>query len=415
MFALIDCNSFYASCERVFRPDWHNKPLVVLSNNDGCAIAMSAEAKAMGIPMGAPFHEIKKLCNQHNIIVRSSNFALYADMSARVMAVIREMGLPCEIYSIDEAFLQCKTINFNDISNMMRQLRARILQYTGIPVSVGVGATKTLAKLANRLAKRGAGGVYILDNDNMEYALKNTKIGDIWGVGRAYMPLLMAHNIHNAHQFINARPEWVKRKMTIHGMRIWYELRAVGCYNVETQPPAKQNSLISRSFQPEIAQYLPLHATILRFCSDLAANLRRDNQLCGAISVFMATNRFRDGYCQLHGSYQLPQLSNNTLDLANAVRAILPKIYRHGLSYKRGGVMAHDLRAVAGSQLPLWETNTTRTNELCQIMDKVNARYGRNTLHFGAQPRAINGGFTPHQHNLSPRYTTNWNDLLMVA
>ncbi len=422
MFILIDCNSFYASCERVFRPDWHHRPVIVLSNNDGCVIAMSKEAKQLGIPMGAPMHEIRHLCQTHKIVVCSSNYALYADISRRVMGIIAQLSseknMNMEIYSIDEAFLHCPNYeeNFqNGFREFAHELHHKIWQYTGIPVSIGVAPTKTLAKMANKMAKsKHHYFVELNQEQTITQALKSTKIGDVWGIGRANLPLVQAHGVFNAHDFIQKRGDWVKSKMTIQGLRIWYELQGTACYQINTQPEPQKNRLISRSLQPEVQDYQKLSMIIGQFAHDLAEKLRENQQYCQAISVFIATNQFRGNYRQDSVLYNFSEACNHTQIIRNACLEILPKIFKYGVSYKRVGIIAHNLCKSNQSQLSLFTNHCHENDKLMISMDKLNQKFGKNTINFGAKYQTSTQKITTQNH-LSPKYTTNWQEIRKIS
>src|SRR5215813_11351401 len=297
LFALIDCNNFYVSCERVFQPALCSKPVVVLSNNDGCVIARSEEAKALGIPMGIPAFKLADLRQEHPIEVFSSNYTLYGDLSARVMTTLAQWAPAVEVYSIDEAFLDLTGISTDDLRIYGQTLRATIHQWTGIPVSIGIGPTKTLAKLANRLAKRSpqAQGVVILTSPlEIEATLAQTPIQDIWGIGPGYTRRLHAHEIRTAIQLRNMTDRWVRQELGIVGLRLVWELRGISCLPLEFCPPPKQSLMVSRSFGRPITTLIEMREAVATYMTRAAEKLRRHQVAAGVLTVFLMTNRFTD-------------------------------------------------------------------------------------------------------------------------
>ncbi|MDQ1266391.1 MAG: Y-family polymerase, partial [Bacteroidota bacterium] len=291
--ALVDCNNFYASCERVFNPKLYGKPIVVLSNNDGIIVARSDEAKALGIKMGEPLFKIQDLVRRHNIQVFSSNYTLYGDMSCRVMRVLEQYSQDVEIYSIDEAFLSLWGMERNDLTEYCRNIRNIVRQWTGITVSVGIAETKTLAKLANRIAKKNPkfGGVLNLIGDpNIEEYLKITLVEDIWGVGRQYTKFLNNHGIKTAYDFVNSNDKWIKKNMTVMGLRTCFELRGIPCIKLEYAVPAKKAIVCSRSFGKPVIEKQELHEAVSLFTTRAAEKMRRQNSAASLLTVFLRTN-----------------------------------------------------------------------------------------------------------------------------
>jgi len=295
-FALVDCNNFYASCERLFQPRLRGRPVVVLSNNDGCVIARSNEAKALGVGMGAPMFKIRKLVEEHDIAVCSSSYALYGDISERVMSVLGSSAPAHEVYSIDECFLDLDRLGVPDLTDWCRHLREQTLQWTGIPVSVGVGPTKTLSKLANRLAKKSAkaGGVLDLAHHPhwIEAALRKTPVGDVWGVGRRWTVMLEERGIHTAYDFANAPDGWVRQRMGVVGLRTVHELRGLVCHALDDQPPPKQTTCCSRTFGTAIYAKAQVHDAIMSFAERAAEKVRHAGQVAGAVQLFIRTDPF---------------------------------------------------------------------------------------------------------------------------
>jgi DNA polymerase V len=297
LFALIDCNNFYVSCERLFQPMLHGKPVVVLSNNDGCVIARSDEAKALGIPMGLPAFKLTDLVQEHTIEVYSSNYTLYGDLSARVMTTLTQWTPEVEVYSIDEAFLQFATLPLDALTAYGQTMRATIHQWTGIPVSIGIGPTKTLAKLANRLAKRSseAQGVVALNSPfEIEATLAQTPIEDIWGIGPGYTRRLHAHEIRTALQLRNMTDRWVRQELGIVGLRLVWELRGILCLPLALCPPPKQSLMVSRSFGRPITTLTEMREAVATYMTRAAEKLRRSHMAAGVLTVFLMTSRFTE-------------------------------------------------------------------------------------------------------------------------
>jgi len=300
MFALVDCNNFYASCERLFRPDLEGKPIVVLSNNDGCVIARSNEAKALGIPMGAPEFKYRKQMKKQGIHVFSSNFPLYGDLSARVMNVLEQLSPSLEIYSIDEAFADMSSFGNYDLYEHGLEIRNRVLQWTGIPVSIGFARTKTLSKIANRVAKKTpkAKGAFVLDNqDKINSVLKKIEIGDVWGVGGKYAKSLKASGIKSAYDLAQADESWIRRKYSVVLQRTIRELKGDSCISIEELPEKKQ-LLVSRSFRERVTNYYQMRSLIAGYISRACEKLRKQKSVARSITVFIRTSPFSE-WCWL--------------------------------------------------------------------------------------------------------------------
>ncbi len=301
IFGLVDCNNFYVSCERVFDPALENRPVVVLSNNDGCIIARSQEAKALGIAMGTPFFEAREVIRRHKVAVYSSNYALYGDMSQRVMDLLDAFTPKIEIYSIDEAFLDLSGFGNRDLAAYGREMRRRLKRWTGIPVSVGIAPTKTLAKLANHLAKTRADSDGVFDltqGGNLEKALNAVPVGDIWGIGRRYGAMLEGHGILNAYDLRGAGDKWIKQRMGVVGLRTVFELRGLSCIDLETRPPAKKTTTVSRSFHSAVESHGALADAVAAFAARAAEKLRRDGLVANRVTVFIRTGGFASTQAQ---------------------------------------------------------------------------------------------------------------------
>ncbi|MBF8965147.1 Y-family DNA polymerase [Pontibacter sp. FD36] len=419
LFALVDCNNFYASCERVFDPKLEGKPIVVLSNNDGCIIARSNEAKALGIQMGEPAFKAKDTIEQHNVHVFSSNYTLYGDMSARVMQTLGQFTPNLEVYSIDEAFLDLGNFYGRDLDQYAGEMRHTVKTWTGIPVSVGVAPTKTLAKLANRLSKKSkkADGVLVLtDERHIQEALRRTEVGDVWGVGRRYARKLAAFGIHTALDLRNTSDAFAKKHLTVVGLRTVRELRGEPCQDLEMVAPNKQHICTSRSFGGPVTELSQLKEATANYASRCAAKLRRQQSCAGAITVFLETNRFREGDAQYFNSktIALPTATNSTLELLHYASIALQALYREGYRYKKSGVIVSELRPQNQVQTSLLDTvDRDKHQRLMQTLDKLNGALGRDTVTCAAQ-----GTTRPWQlkcEKKSPCYTTQLKGLLCIG
>jgi DNA polymerase V len=346
MFALVDCNNFYASCERMFNPSLNGRPVVVLSNNDGCVIARSNEAKALGIPMGAPAFQIQLLVERNEVAVFSANFPLYGDMSRRVMTILSEYSPEQEIYSIDECFLNLTGIN-EDLTSYGLKMRTHVLKWTGIPVSVGMAPTKALAKAANRIAKKfteRTGGSYVIDTDEKRIkALKWLPLEDVWGIGRRQAVKLKAAGMRTAYDFTQADREWVRKNMTIVGVKLQDELNGIPC--MEMNPVEKKQSITTtRSFEKAYKSLDELRERITTFAASSAESLRKQNSLCRSLMVFIETNRFGEPFEQYSNNLmvKLPFATSSTIEIVQSAVQGLQKIFKEGYHYKRAGVVLMD-------------------------------------------------------------------------
>lgn len=418
-FALVDCNNFYASCERLFRPNLKNQPVVVLSNNDGCVIARSQEAKDVGIGMGAPLFKIRTLIKEHNVAVCSSNYALYGDISERVMTTLGSNAPNHEVYSIDECFLDLHNLGVPDLSEWCKNLRQSTYQWTGIPVSIGVGPTKTLAKLANRLAKKSvkAGGVIDLSNhpDWIEPALRKTPIGDVWGVGRKWSQMLQERGIITAHDFAHAEDGWIRKKMGVVGLRTVHELRGYVCHALEDQPQPKQTTCCTRSFGEAITDKSQVHDALMSFAERAAEKVRSADQVAGVVQVFIRTDPFNPNAAQksLSGSVTFNQPTSDTRAISGAVTRILDRIWREGFAWKKAGVMMLDLTAKGSAPPSLFDAVPKHNDGLMLAIDTINARHGRGSVGLGLAGKAQD--WRMRRDNLSPSFTTKWEDLAKVT
>jgi len=405
MLALVDCNNFYVSCERVFDPSLRRRPVVVLSNNDGCIVARSPEVKALGIAMGAPLFQVRELVHQHAIAVLSSNYALYGDMSERVMSVLGECSPRVEAYSIDEAFLELPS---GDPIAFGGELRRRVLRWTGIPVSVGIAETKVLAKLANRTAKKSATGVA---NAPEEEGLAATPVEDIWGIGSRWGKKLRARGIDSALALREAPEAVVREVMGITGVRLQAELRGLSCLSLELFPQPKKETCVSRSFGRAIAELGELREAIATYTTRLGEKLRRQRQVTGTLVVFAKAKLHRSRSQSV--VLTLPEATNHTPRLLRGAMEGATALFVPGVEYGKAGVVAVELVPESAVQASLFaEGETERERVLMQTVDGINARMGRGTIGFAAtgmqQPWRMRAGMR------SPRYTTRWEELALA-
>lgn len=418
-FALVDCNNFYASCERVFRPALEGKPVVVLSNNDGCVIARSNEAKALGIGMGEPWFKVRKLAEDGGVVAVSSNYALYGDMSERVMSVLADHAPSVEVYSIDESFLDLDRMAVPDLTAWCRNLRATVRRWTGIPVSIGIGPTKTLAKLANRLAKKSPRCAGVLDLANhpewVESALKRTDVGDVWGIGRQWSGVLYLNDIRTAWDLRNADDGWIRKRMGNIGLRTVLELRGQAVHTLESEHADKQTCCCSRSFGEATTDRRHVHDAVVTFASRASEKVRKGGLVAGVVQVFIMTDRFRRDEPQYSNSaiIRLASPTSSTPSVIGAAMRGLEAIWKDGFAYRKAGVVLlelvradavpRDLFTVAAPQAPA---------ALMKALDALNGRFGRGALGYGlATPEAP---WKMRQERKSPAYTTRIDELPVV-
>lgn len=420
LFALVDCNNFYASCERLFRPELRGKPVVVLSNNDGCVIARSNEAKALGIPMGAPAFQWEHLFRKSGVAVFSSNFPLYGDLSARVMSVLADMAPQVEVYSIDEAFLDLS--GMADPMALCRDIRSQVLRWTGIPVSIGIARTKTLAKAANRRAKKDAslGGVFDHTAEaDPDALLANMEVGDIWGIGPRYQKRLWARGVRTALDFARLPRDWVQKEMSVVGLSTLLELRGLSCMSFESAPAARKSILCSRSFGQLVEDKEHLREAVCAYAARAAEKLRHGSQEAQAVHMFVHTPRHRENLPQHQGqaTVALPHPTDFAPDIVVAALRGLDLAFRQGFAYQRAGVMLLGLGLASGRQTSLLDLSPEkrqRQRALMGVLDAVHKRYGSQTLSFALQS-APDRPWHMRQLRRSPRYTTSWDELPRIG
>lgn len=415
--ALVDCNNFYASCERVFNPKLEGRPVVVLSNNDGIVVAASAEAKQRGISLGVPFFKIEHRVRSGEVDAFSSNYTLYADLSRRVMEVLSQFTPEIEIYSIDEAFLDLSRIARCDLATHGRRMRERVLRWTGIPVSVGIAETKALAKIANRFAKRSrkAGGVLDLTGSpHLERALSLTAVEDVWGVGRRYAKFLKSQGIVTALDLRDAEDSWVKKHMSVVGLRLVKELRGEPCITMEDAPSAKQQICVSRSFGRYVRTRREMDEAVAVYATRAAEKLRSQRSAAGAVMVFMMTNRFRDEPQYADSTVQeLPVPSDCTQELIRYALTAAARLFKPGYRFNKAGVVLTSLVPIDQVQLDLFDrVDRDSARRLMRALDTVNTRLGAGTLRSAAT--GVGQEWRTRFNHRSPRYTTCWHELAEV-
>jgi DNA polymerase V len=417
MFALIDCNNFYASCQRVFEPHLRNKPIVILSNNDGCVIARSNEAKALGIPMGAPAFEYKKIFEENKIFVYSSNYALYGDMSSRVMNILSTYSPEIEIYSIDEAFLKFKGFEMFDLEEIGLDMQRTVTKGTGIPVSVGIAPTKALAKVANKIAKKfpeRTKSVYSINNDEKRIkALKWTKIEDVWGIGRKHVKRLQAKNIFNAYQFTQLSDEWVSKEMAVVGLKLKHELEGKPRLDLEATKNKKMIAT-TRSFEKMYTKIEELSERVSTFTASCSEKLRKQNSHCNMIMVFVQTNYFRKDQPQYSRNIIINTdfPTNSTIELNHYAQIGLKALFREGYNYKKAGVIVMGLTPNNETQLSLFNTSNPKHQTLMSVIDKMNKSYGLNKIKFATQ--SLDRQWKMKQEKLSPSFTTKIKEIISI-
>lgn len=423
LLALVDCNNFYVSCERVFRPDLIGRPVAVLSNNDGCVVARSQEVKDLGVKMGVPLFQIQQLVNQHQIKLFSSNYALYADMSARVMSTLEEFAPSLEVYSIDEAFLDLTGVYpcHQDPIAYGQRIKKAVFRATGIPVCVGIGPTKTLAKLANFAAKKWkkTGGVLDLsDPARREKLMKIVPVGEVWGIGSRTTAKLSQLSIHTVWDLANQPAQRIQEQFNIVVARTVMELNGIACLELEEIAPDKQQIVCSRSFSRKLTTYRELSAALAEFCSRAAEKLRKQHSVTGCITVFIRTNPFNPNEPQYQraASAKLEAATQDTRVIVATANRLLEAIYKAGYGYQKAGVQLSNIQPeTAQGQVDLFDfadnNLPTENRELMKAIDRINRRYPKAV---SIAATGFDKSWKPKAERISQRYTTNWGELVMV-
>jgi DNA polymerase V len=421
MYALVDCNNFYASCERVFQPQYIGKPVVILSNNDGCVISRSNEAKAVGVPMGAPEFKIRDLIKEKKVKVFSSNYPLYGDLSNRVMKILEGYTPNLEIYSIDEAFLNFDGMSISNYHDYGIQMKNRVQKWVGIPVCVGFAATKALSKVANRIAKKfqeRTQGIYVIDTDEKRIkALKWTKIEDVWGIGFRLRKKMMAHNILTAYDFTKPQYEaWIKKEMGVIGMRLKYELEGKSVLDLEPIKEQKKSIATTRSFPKQISDFDDLRERVATFAAVCAEKLRKQNSCCQTIIVMLVIDKhkYENQKYYFNKAITLPYATNSTITISNAAIAMLKELYvgNENIKFKKAGVIVTELIDENKKQFQLFEEENPKHLALMKAMDYLNTKIGDRKVKLGTQN--LNLTWNMNQKHLSPRFTTKFKEILEI-
>lgn len=417
LFALVDCNNFYVSCERVFQPKLTGKPVVVLSNNDGCVVARSNEAKALGIGMGVPEFQIRPLLRAHHIQVFSSNYALYGDLSQRVMETLEQFCPDLERYSIDEAFLSLSGFTSRNLLEYSQTIRRTVQQWTGIPVSIGIAETKTLAKLANRIAKRNpdTGGVFDLTAcPDRDLLLSRIPVEDVWGIGSNHARTLTCQGITTALHLRQADHRWIRKHLGIVGVRLVEELGGRSCLPLEECPSPKQSITCSRTFGTPITTLAEMEEAVSVYVSRAAEKLRREGLAATHLTIFLTTNPFKAGPHYSNAlTRKLSVATDSTSELIRLVLHSLQRIYREGYEYKKAGVLLTGLVQANQIQADLFDPHDrVRSKQLMAVLDRINDRWGTGTVRYAAT--GLHRAWTTQFHRRSPAYTTNWDELPLV-
>ena len=420
--ALIDVNNFYVSCERVFNPKLIGKPVVVLSNNDGCAVARSNEVKALGVGMGAPWFKFKDLAKQHKIVALSSNYALYADMSNRVMSILSQFSPDQEIYSIDESFLDLSQFKRRDLIAYGQQMRNRILQWTGLPVCVGMGSTKTLAKLANHCAKKqsqfnGVCNLNQLSSNDVNQLLSNIAVGEVWGIGRKLAPKLNAIGINSVLDLKHANDERLRQLFSVVMQKTIQELNGKVCIELEDVAPAKKQILSSRSFGVSVYDLASLSESISLCMTRAAEKLRKQQSYAGALYVFIRTSPFKpnEPFYSNGLTVALPSPTDDTRTLVSVALWAINRLYKAGYNYQKAGVMLSELVPAEGCQTDLFTNSSLpiKSKKLMTVMDNINKKMGKESIKVASE--GFKRPWKMKQENKSPSYTTSWHDLVTIS
>lgn len=413
MYALVDCNTFYASCEQIFNPSIRSKPVVVLSNNDGCVISLNAEAKALNIPSYVPYYQVRDMIEKNNVHLFSSNYELYGDISARIMRLLEPYASDMEVYSIDEAFLGIHTDNYQTHGEA---IKAMLWQYIRMPVCIGIAPTKTLSKLANHAAKKikRLGGVCVLNTPGKwEWLLTRIPTNDIWGVGRQISKRLHQLGIHNALDLAKSNSKWLRRHFSVVLERTIKELNGEPCLDLDLAPSPRKEIICTRSFSYKITELHELQQAISLYASRACEKLRSQNGLTQNIWVYLESFDKSVGYFNRQCLVKLPHLSNDTRQIARLGSKAIAEIYKHGIRYKKCGIGLLDIRTKKYEQKDFFNPQQTeQSRKLMLVLDKVNQRYGKHTMKLANT--GINPKWSMKRNYMSPRYSTRWPDIPVV-
>ena len=381
--ALIDCNSFYVSCERLFNPKIRKKPVVVLSNNDGCIVSRSNEAKALGIKMGEPYFKAKDIIVKNNVYVFSSNYSLYGDLSRRVMRTLKRFNSDIEVYSIDEAFIDLSNFPDNEVENVAQEIRSTVLQWTGIPTSIGIAKTKTLSKVSNHIAKKKQSGVTsLIGVENIDPILEKVDINDVWGVGRQLTKFYHKNGIYNAKQLKNKSNTWIKKNSNVLGSRTAMELRGISCIDIEKTTSKRKSCVVSRSFGQRVEKFQELKEAVAGYCLNASEKIRSESLIAKSITVFIRTSLFqsRFGHYSNSKTIDFPIATNNSIEIVKTALTALESIFKNGYRYQKAGVMLSNLFESTNSKNLFSSEKDEKISCLMRSIDNTNYRYGRSTL-----------------------------------
>ena len=381
--ALVDCNSFYVSCERLFNPKIRKKPVVVLSNNDGCIVSRSNEAKVLGIKMGEPYFKAKDIILKNNVHVFSSNYSLYGDLSRRVMRTLKRFNSDIEVYSIDEAFLDLSNFSDDEVEKVAREIRETVLQWTGIPTSIGIAKTKTLSKVANYIAKKKQSGVTnFIGIENIDPLLEKVDINDVWGVGKQLTKFYHKNGIYNAKQLKNKSNTWIKKSSNVLGSRTAMELRGISCIDIEKTKSKRKSCVVSRSFGERIEKYQELKEAVAGYCLNASEKIRSESLTAKSITVFIRTSPFQDrfGYYSNSKTIDFPIETNDSIEIVKTALTALESIFKNGYRYQKAGVLLSGLSESTNNKNLFFSEKDNKISNLMKSIDNTNYRYGRSTL-----------------------------------
>ena len=381
--ALVDCNSFYVSCERLFNPKIRKKPVVVLSNNDGCIVSRSNEAKALGIKMGEPYFKAKDIIIKNNVHVFSSNYSLYGDLSRRVMRTLKRFNSDIEVYSIDEAFIDLSNFPDNEVENVAQEIRAMVLQWTGIPTSIGIAKTKTLSKVANHIAKKKESGVTsLIGIENIDPILEKVEINDVWGVGKQLTKFYHENGIYNAKQLKNMSNTWIKKSSNVSSSRTAMELRGIPCIDLEKTVSKRKSCVVSRSFGQRVEKFQELKESIANYCLNASEKIRSESLIAKSITVFIRTSPFQSkfGHYSNSKTIDFPIGTNNSIEIVKTALSALETIFKNGYRYQKAGVLLTGLSNDDGKKNLFSSEKDEKINSLMKSIDSTNYRYGRSAI-----------------------------------
>lgn len=416
MVGLCDCNNFFASCERVFNPSLMGRAVVILSGNDGCIIARSNEAKALGIKMGQPFYQVKDIIKSRDVAVYSGNMPLYGDMSGRVMSILRQNLPSIEVYSVDEAFLDLSAIPLEQLEEYCRELSRKVRRSTGIPVSIGVAPTKTLAKVAAKLCKQYPklnGACLLYRREDIDKVMRNYPVTDIWGIGRRFGRMLTVEGVYSARDFMQRSPSWVRSKMHLPGLNTWRELHGEAVIEFENNPQDRKSISVSRSFAEDIYDVEQIRGSLTEFATKAAAKLRKEGLAAGEMQTYIYTNRHRQDRPQSceNRVYKFERHTNSTLELVKCATSSLSMLFKEGYGYKKGGIILSDIIPISQVQNVLFDSVDREKHErVMDVMDRLNSSFGNGTLSMASHSGAVSS----KREHLSQEYTTKFSDIIKI-